>query len=97
MSSIRRRHSLGGTDGLAEDPVAELRLDGLSHDQIHSRAEDALQPLLYPEEVEEPDGPVEVDEKVDVTIRSGVAPGHRAEDMEGANAEARELGALLGQ
>jgi hypothetical protein len=47
--------------------------------------------------VEGPDGPVEVDEQVDLAIRRGVAPGHQAEDVERANAEARQLGALLGQ
>jgi len=54
--------------GLAEDPVAELRLDGRSHDQIYSRAEDALRSLVYPKEVEEADGPIEVDETIDVAV-----------------------------
>ncbi len=94
---MRRRHSLGGTDSLAEDPVAELRLHGLPHDQVHAAAEDLFQPPLYPEEVEQPDGPVEVDEQVHVAVRRGISAGYRTEDLEGANPELRKLGSLLGE
>ncbi len=73
---MRRRHSLGGTDSLAEDPVAELRLHRLAHDEVHAAAEDLFQPPLNPEEVEEPDGSVEVDEQVHVAVRCGFVAGH---------------------
>jgi hypothetical protein len=33
--------------------VAQLRLHGLPHDQVHAAAEDLLQPPLNPEEVED--------------------------------------------
>src|SRR6266508_3677018 len=97
MSSMRRCHSLGGTDSLAEDPVAELRLHRLPHDQDHAAAEDLFQPPLNPEEVEETDRPVEVDEQVHVAVRCGLAAGYRTEDVERANPELRELGSLLGE
>ncbi len=94
---MRRRHSLGGTDSLAEDPIAELRLHGLPHDQVHPAAEDLFQPPLNTEEVEETDGPVEVDEEVHVAVWCRLAAGYRAEDVERANPEIRELGSLLGE
>ena len=94
---MRRRHSLGGTDSLTEDPVTELRLHSLPHDQVYGAAEDLFQPPLDPEEVEESDGPVEVDEQVHVAARCRLAARHRPEDVEGANPELRKLGSLLGE
>lgn len=94
---MRRRHSLGGTDSLAEDPVAELRLHGVPHDEIHAAAEDLFQPAMNPEEVEEPDRPVELDKQVNIAVRRGLAAGHGPEDGEGANPEPRKLGSLLGE
>lgn len=73
---MRRRHSLGGTDGLREDPVAQLALHGVAHDQVHTATQDLLEPPLNPEEVEEADGLVELDEKVYVAVRTGFSPGH---------------------
>ncbi len=94
---MRRRHSLGGTDSLAEDSVTELRLHGLSHDQVHAAAEDLFQPPLHPEEVEESDGPVELDQQVHVAARRGLTSSYRAEDVERANPEIREFRSLLGE
>lgn len=94
MSSMRRRHSLGGTDRLAEDAVAELRLHGFSHDQVDAATEDLLQTPLNPEEVEESDGPLELDEEIHVAVRRGFAAGHGTEDVEGANSEPRKLASL---
>ncbi len=94
---MRSRHSLGGTDSLAEDPVAELRLHGLPHDKVHAAAEDLFQPPLNPEEVEESDGPVEVDEQVHVAVGCRLAAGYRTEDVERANPKPCELGSLLGE
>src|SRR6266540_7241612 len=77
--------------------VPQLRLHGLPHNQVHAAAEDLFQPPLYPEEVEQPDGPVEVDEQVHVAVRRGISAGYRTEDVEGANPELRKLGSLLGE
>lgn len=94
---MRRRQSLGGTDGLGEDSVAQLPLHGVAHDQVDLGAEDLLEPVLDPEEMEEADGLVEVDEQVDVAVRAGLAAGDGAEQVERANAKAGELGSRSGQ
>lgn len=97
MSSIRSRHSLGGTDGLAEDPVPKLRLHGVPHDQVDAAAQDLLESPLHPEEVEQSDRPVERDEQVDVTSWRSLATRHRTEDLERTNPQLGELGSLLGE
>lgn len=88
---MRRRQSLGGTDRLGEDAVPQLALDGVAHDEVDLAAEDLLEPALHPEEVEEAHGPVEVDEKVYVARWPGVAARDRAEQVERAHSEGREL------
>src|SRR5574340_1184471 len=97
MSSMRRRHSLGGTDGLAEDPFAELRLHGLPHHQVDAAAEDLLQPALDPEEVEQPDRTVELHQQIHVAARASLTASDRAEELERAYAQLGELGSLLGE
>ncbi len=97
MSSIRSRHSLGGTDGLAEDPIPKLRLHGVPHHQVDAAAEDLLEAALHPEEVKQSDRAVERDEQVDVTSRRSLATRHRAEDLERTDAQLGELGSLLGE
>jgi hypothetical protein len=79
---MRRRHSLGDTNGLGEGSVAQLPLHGVAHDQVDLGVEDLLEPALDPEEVEEADGLVQVDEQVDVASRAGV-PARRSESLEG--------------
>ena len=80
MSSRRSLHSLGGTDGLSKDPVAELTLDGAGHHEVHLAPEELLQAQLQADEVEQPDrSAVELDEEVDVALRPGVVAGHRTE------------------
>jgi len=94
---MRRRHSLGGTDGLGEDTIAQLALHGITHDQVDAAAQYFLQPPLNPKEVEETDGPVELDEQIDVAVRAGFPPRHRSEQVERTHAEAGELGSRLGK
>src|SRR5437588_4580571 len=79
MSSTRCRHSLGGTDRLGQHARPELGLDRVLHDQIDAPAEDGFQPALHPEEIEEPDRPIEGDQKVHIAIKCGVAARDRAE------------------
>jgi len=88
---MRRRQSLGGTNGLGEDAVPQLALHGVAHDQVDATAEDLLQSALHPEEVEQADGLVEVDEEVDVAGGTGFSARDRAEEVERADAQRREL------
>lgn len=79
---MRRRQSLGGTDRLGEDAVPQLALHRVAHDEVDLAAEDLLEPALHPEEVEQADRPVEVDEEVHVARGPGVAARNRAEEVE---------------
>lgn len=88
---MRRRQSLGGTERLREDPVPQLALHGVAHDQVDAAAEDLLEPALNTEEVEQADGLVEVDEEVDVAGGAGLAARDRAEEVERTDAQRREL------
>ena len=54
----------------------------LTSDQIDGAAQDLLEPPLHPEEVEEADGLVEVNEQIDVAVRAGLAAGDRTEHVE---------------
>jgi hypothetical protein len=76
LHTLHRRHdildterqSLGGTDRLGDDARAQLVLDRILHDQIDWSAEDRFQPALDPEEVEEPQRLVELDQEVDIAV-----------------------------
>jgi hypothetical protein len=88
---MRRRHSLGGTDRLGKDSRAQLELDRVLHDQIDGSPDDGLEPALDPEELEEADGPVELDQKVHIAVCTRVAARDGTEEIERAHPESFEL------
>src|SRR5512133_3119225 len=97
MSSMRTRQSLGGTDGLGENAVAQLALHGVAHDQIDAAAEDLLEAVLDAEEVEQAHGAVEVDQEIHIAVRSGLPSRDRTEQVERAHAEPSELRSRSGK
>src|SRR5262245_797825 len=97
MSSIRSRHSLGGTDGLGEDSLAKLTLHRVTHHQVHAAPQHLFQALLDPEEVEKADGPLKVHEEIDVAPGTGLASRHRTEQVQRAHAEPGELRSPFGE
>ena len=88
---MRRRQSLGGTDRLGNDPRSQLALDRILHDQIDWSAEDGFEPVLDPEEVEEPHRLVELDQEVHIAAWTRVAARDGAEEIKRSHAEAFEL------
>jgi hypothetical protein len=60
-------------------------------------AQDPLEALLHPEEVEQSDRTIELDEQVHVAAGLGVAARNRAEDVERAHSEHCELRSLRGK
>jgi hypothetical protein len=97
MSSIRRRHSLGGTDGLCEHAGAQLALHGITHNQVDPAAKNLLKAFLHTKEVEETDWLCEFDEQVNVAVGAGITAGNRPEQVERAHAETSELGSHVGK
>ena len=69
MSETRRRQSPGGTNGLREDGVLQLRPESTAGHEIDAAPEHRLELLLDVEEAEEADGPIELDEQIDVAVR----------------------------
>ncbi len=63
MSSTRSRQSLGGNNGLAEDSVAELGLQGCRRNEIHAMADQLTELSLKAHELKEADWTVEFDEQ----------------------------------
>jgi hypothetical protein len=57
MSRTRRRQSLGGTDRLRQDPVPEFGAQASARDEIYLALQEALEPFLDLEQVEEAHGP----------------------------------------
>jgi hypothetical protein len=94
---MRRRHSLGGTNGLGKDALPQLPFHGVAHDQVDLGAEDLLDPALDAEEVEEADGLVELDEQVDVAVRARLSASDRAKQVDRAYAQPGELGSRSGK
>src|SRR5882762_712209 len=90
-TSMRRRHSLGGTDRLGKDSRAQLALDRVLHDQIDGSSDDGLELSLDPEKLEEAYGPVELDQKVHIAVGTRVAARDGTEEIERAHAESFEL------
>src|SRR5690348_16250096 len=68
VSWTRSRQSLRGTDSLREDDVAQLAAQAARGREIDSHAEDFLQAMLNPEQVEVSDGLGELGEQVDVAV-----------------------------
>jgi len=93
----KARWRLERTDRVAEDPVAELGLHGVAHDQVDGAAEDLLQAALHPEEVEQADRAVELHEKIHVARGCGFTARHGSEDLERTNAQLCKVAALLGE
>ena len=91
MSSMRRRHSLGGTDRLGEDSRAQLALDRVFHDQIDVSPDDGLEPALDPEELKEAHGLVELDQKVHIAVCTRVPARDGTEEIERTDPESLEL------
>src|SRR3712207_3632616 len=94
MSSTRIRQFLGGTDRLAEHLIAKLALQRLSGDEVDRPAEDLLEVLLDGEVLEEAHRTPEIDEQIDVAVRSGLVAGDGAEDGEGLDAHLGQLAAM---
>ena len=82
MSSMRSRHSLGGTNRLGENPFAQLRFHRVPHDQVDASAKDFFQSPLDAKEVKEANRLFEFDEKIDVAVGARFATCYRAEQVE---------------
>src|SRR5712691_4706348 len=83
MSAARRRQSLlGGTDGLREDDVLQLWSESTAGHEIDSATEHRRELLLDVEEAEETDGPIELDEQIDVAVRPGSVARDRTKEKE---------------
>ena len=68
MRPTRSRQSPGGTDRLGEDTISELAAQAVGRCQIHSDAQDLLEPVLHVKEVKVPDGLGELGDEVDVAV-----------------------------
>ena len=82
MSETRRRQYSGGTNGLREDGVLQLRPESTAGHEIDAAPEHRLELLLDVEEAEEADGPIELDEQIDVAVRPGSVARDRAKEGE---------------
>ena len=87
MSAMRTRHSLGGTNGLPVDPLAELAADHPRRRQVDPAAQEALELALDARETEVPHRAGELGDEVEVAIRASLVAGDGAEDQERADAE----------
>jgi len=94
---MRKRHSLRGTNRLGEDTLAELGFDGVPHDQVHACTQDFFQPSLHVKKVEEPHRAVELDQEIDVAVRTRLATGDRSEQVERTHPQRRQFGLGIGQ
>ena len=84
---MRRRQSLGGTDRLGKDLLAQFRSKAALRDQVDLAAQERLEAILDLEEVEVADWRVEVDEQVDVASRGRLVARHGAEQRQAADSE----------
>src|SRR5207244_2441843 len=67
---LRGKHDLG----LGEDRVAEQGLDRVAGHEVDGSSEPRCKPVSERDELEEPDGPLELDEEVDVARRPRFVP-----------------------
>ena len=84
---MRRRHSLGGNNRLAENSVPKLRLEGCRRDKIDAVADEFPKSPLKAHELKESDRATEFDEQIDVTILASLVARERAEQRHTSNAE----------
>ena len=96
MSSRRIVQSLGGTNSLSQDTGTKARPQAFWHDQIDTLPHNLLEPDLNPSEIEEAQGMVELDQDVDVAVRSGFVARDRAEQRELRCTHRRQLVTMLG-
>jgi PAS domain-containing protein len=82
----------GGTHGLGEDALAQLALHGVPHHAVDRAPKDLLQATLDPEEVEQSDGPVQLEEEFHVARRAGFTARDRSREIERSNPQLGELG-----
>src|SRR4051794_41379441 len=85
MSSTRSRQSLGGTDRLRKDTVAELAAQAVGRRQIDSDAQDLFEPVLHTEQVKVPDRLGELGDEVNVAVRTCLVTCNGPEDGERTN------------
>lgn len=88
------RHSLGGTDGLREDPVLELLPDHPTCGQVDAPAQEPLELMLHSSQTKVADGPVEVRDQVDVAVRPRLVSSDGTEYQDGRDAEPPDLVAV---
>src|SRR5437868_5540196 len=89
--SSTRTSQLRGIHRLREDLLAELTLEAAAWDEIDPRAEHLRQPVPYALELEQADRPGELDEQVDVAVRTFLAARDRTEQRDGCEPEAPQL------
>jgi hypothetical protein len=78
-------------DCLREDSVAQLALEARRGDQVHTAAQYLLQVLFHREEGEQPDGSVELDQDVYITVGPSLIARYGAEQRQGLDAELGEV------
>jgi len=93
---MRRRQSLGGTDCLGKNLLAQLRSKAALRDQVDLAAQESLEAILDLEEVEVADRRVEVDEQVDIASWGRLVARHGAEQRQAPDSELAEFPDVLG-
>src|SRR3990172_7451390 len=87
MSSTRRRVSLRGTNRFAEDPLAQLGLEGEPSHQVDGALEHLCEQPPEPSELEEGRRNLEIDQKIHVARGSGFVACHRSKEVDRLDAE----------
>jgi len=74
-----------------------LGLDRILHDEIDGAAEQLAEALLHAEEMEQSDGPVELDEQIHVAVEPVLSAGDGTEEVKTLVPEPGEFVPLLGE
>jgi hypothetical protein len=81
---------------LSQDPVADARLQALRRAEVDSATKEILKMALKFHEPEQPDGSVELDQQVHVTVLSRFIACDRAKEGKTRHAEACAQHPLMG-